>query len=90
MGPRSGSRRRERLRNTFRRSRFSPPDQIQEIHAASLQVLVEIGMESLVPEARAIPGEARWNDLADPARGLQATAPGSRDRSLRKEGAPAS
>jgi|ERR671918_1442451 trimethylamine:corrinoid methyltransferase-like protein len=44
----------QRLRNPFRPFEILSADQIEAIHAASLQVLAEIGMNFLLPEARAI------------------------------------
>jgi trimethylamine--corrinoid protein Co-methyltransferase len=42
-----------RLRNSFPPFEILSADQMEAIHAASLQVLAEIGMNFLLPEARA-------------------------------------
>jgi trimethylamine--corrinoid protein Co-methyltransferase len=47
-----------RLRNPFAPVEIVSADQIEAIHAASLSVLAEIGMNFLLPEARAILAEA--------------------------------
>jgi trimethylamine---corrinoid protein Co-methyltransferase len=44
----------KRLRNPFQPFEILSADQIEAIHAASLRVLAEIGMNFLLPEARAI------------------------------------
>jgi trimethylamine--corrinoid protein Co-methyltransferase len=48
----------KRLRNPFPPFEILSADQIEAIHAASLQVLAEIGMNFLLPEARAILADA--------------------------------
>ncbi len=48
----------KRLRNPFAPFEVASADQIEAIHAASLRVLAEIGMNFLLPEARAILAEA--------------------------------
>lgn len=48
----------KRLRNPFPPFEILSADQIEAIHAASLRVLAEIGMNFLLPEARAILADA--------------------------------
>jgi trimethylamine:corrinoid methyltransferase-like protein len=48
----------KRLRNPFPPFELVSADQVEAIHAASLQVLAEIGMNFLLPEARAILADA--------------------------------
>jgi trimethylamine--corrinoid protein Co-methyltransferase len=48
----------KRLRNPFSPLEIVSADQIEAIHAASLRVLAEVGMNFLLPEARAVLAEA--------------------------------